>query len=347
MAQLTTPKGLGYRFPAEWEAQEAVWFAWPSREDLWPGRLAQVREQLAQLYCLAAKYQTVRVLCAADSQKQLRSLLSSAEAADRIELYDYLTDDIWIRDFGPLFLIAEDGGELCVADWRFNAWGDKFPLQAKDDAASAWIADRLGLGCFRFDAILEGGAVESNGSGYLMTTEAVLLNPNRKGLTSAAEMAQQLCAGLGADRVLWLKDGLAGDDTDGHIDNLARFFKRDAILIAHTADSENPNFPALKENRSRMQHFPGPGGKPFDLVPLPLPNLTDAHGAPLAASYLNFLVLNGAVLVPTYGQAKLDAAALCIVRGCFTNREVVGFDCSDIIHEGGALHCMSLNQPQY
>lgn len=348
MAQLTTPQSLGYRFPAEWETQEAVWFAWPVREDLWPGRLERVREQLARLYVLAARYQAVRVLCPESRQRELLGLIDAAGGSDRIEFYDYESDDIWIRDYGPLFLIQEEAGNrsLAIADWRFNAWGDKFPLQAKDDAASAWIADRLGLGCFRFDAILEGGAVESNGSGYVMTTEAVLLHPNRKGVGSAAEMTQQLYAGLGADKVLWLKDGLAGDDTDGHIDNLARFFKRDAILMADTADPENPNYPALKENRSRMQHLTGPGGKPFTVVPLPLPNLTDEDGAPLAASYLNYLVLNGAVLVPTYGQAELDAAALRILRDCFPDREVVGFDCSDIIHEGGALHCMSLNQPK-
>lgn len=346
MTQLTTPKGLGYRFPAEWEAQEAVWFAWPSREDLWPGRLAQVREQLAQLYCLAAKYQTVRVLCAADSQKQLRSLLGSAETADRIELYDYLTDDIWIRDFGPLFLIAEDGAELCVADWRFNAWGDKFPQQARDDRASAWLADHLRLRRFTFESILEGGAIESNGAGQLMTTEAVLLNPNRNGETTVARMQQKLCSGLGVDSVLWFKDGLVGDDTDGHIDNLARFFKSDGILIADTTDTNNPNLEALQENITRLQSFRTPDGRPFASVQIPLPHVAAADGEPLAASYLNYLVLNGAVLVPTYDQPDSDQDALEIVGDCFPDREVVGFDCSDIIHEGGALHCMSQNQPK-
>lgn len=346
MAQLTTPKGLGYRFPAEWEPQEAVWFAWPSREDLWPGRLAQVREQLAQLYCLAAKYQTVRVLCAADHQEQLRSLLGAAEGADRIELYDYLTDDIWIRDFGPLFLIAEEGGELSVADWRYNAWGNKFPEQERDDRASAWIADYLGLRRFTFDSVLEGGAIESNGAGQLMTTEAVLLHPNRNGETTLERMQQKLCSGLGADSVLWFKDGLCGDDTDGHIDNLARFFKSDGILVADTNDMNNPNFAALQANIARLQSFRTPDGRPFASVQMPLPYVLNDDGDLLAASYLNYLVLNGAVLVPTYGQPESDQDALEILSDCFPDREVLGFDCSGLIHEGGALHCMSQNQPK-
>jgi len=346
MSQLTTPKGLGYRFPAEWEPQEAVWFAWPSRKDLWPGRLERVREQLAQLYSLAAKYQPVRVLCAAESQEQLRGLLGSGDGADAIELYDYLTDDIWIRDFGPLFLMSEDGGKLCIADWRYNAWGDKFPEQSKDDRASAWVADHLGLRRFTFETILEGGAIESNGAGQLLTTEAVLLNPNRNGKTTTQRMEQKLCSGLGVDSVLWLKDGLTGDDTDGHIDNLARFFKSDGILIAETTDSTNPNFQALEENITRLQNFRTVEDRPFASVQLPLPSLANDAGEPLAASYLNFLVLNGAVLVPTYGQPDLDEDALEILCDCFPDREIVGVDCRDFIHEGGALHCMSQNQPK-
>lgn len=346
MSQLKTPKELGYRFPAEWEPQEAIWFAWPSREDLWAGRLERVREQLARLYVLAARYQTVRVLCARQSQPQLLALIESAGGSDRIELYDYLTDDVWIRDFGPLFLLSEEGDKLCIADWRYNAWGNKFPNQSKDDRASAWVADQLGLRRFTFETILEGGAVESNGAGHLMTTEAVLLNPNRNGETTTQAMEQKLCSGLGIDSVLWLKDGLAGDDTDGHIDNLARFFKSDGIFIADTGGRESPNFEALQENISRLQNFRTKERQPFVSVQLPLPQVFDESGQPLAASYLNYVVLNGAVIVPTYGKAERDRDALEIIGDCFSDREIVGFDCRDFIHEGGALHCMSQHQPK-
>lgn len=346
MAQLTTPKGLGYRFPAEWEPQEAVWFAWPAREDLWPGRLERVREQLAELYLLAAKYQTVRVLCAADSREQLLGLLDAAGGSEGIELYDYLTDDVWIRDYGPLFLLNEDSNKLCIADWHFNAWGNKFPEYKKDDRTTAWMAEHLGLRRFTFDAVLEGGAIESNGAGQLLTTEAVLLNPNRNGGPTIGQMEQKLCSGLGVDSVFWFKDGLVGDDTDGHIDNLARFFKSDGILIADTTESENPNFEILQENIMRLQNFRTPEGQPFASVQMPLPRLRGQDDGPLAASYLNYLVLNGAVLMPTYGEPELDQVALEILSDCYPEREVIGFDCSDIIHEGGALHCMSQNQPR-
>jgi agmatine deiminase len=264
---------------------------------------------------------------------------------DAVELYDYQSDDVWIRDFGPLFLIHDQRQELCIADWRYNAWGNKFPDQQKDDRASAWIAEQLGVRRFAFDQVLEGGAVESNGAGHILTTEVVVLNPTRNGDTNAETVESQLTSGLGADKVLWLHDGLVGDDTDGHIDNLARFFQADGILIAEVADPEDANYPALTENIRRLEDFRTPAGEPFDYVPLPLPAPIIHAGEPLAASYLNFVVLNGAVLVPTYNQPKHDAVALKILGDCFPGREIVGVDCTDIIKEGGALHCMSQHQP--
>lgn len=345
MSRLQTPKELGYRFPAEWEPQAAIWFAWPVRRTLWPDCFDRVREQLAALYVLAARYQPVRVLCAAAEQPTLRKLMAPYGDTAAVELYDCQSDDVWIRDFGPLFLIHDVKRELSIADWRYNAWGNKFPDQQKDDRASAWIADRIGIRRFAYDQVLEGGAVESNGAGHILTTEVVVLNPTRNGETTAAKVEHQLTARLGADKVLWLGDGLAGDDTDGHIDNLARFFREDGILIAEVSDPEDANYPALSENTRRLQDFRTPSGEPFASVQLPLPEPITHEGEPLAASYLNFVVLNGAVLVPTYGQPKNDAAAIEIIGDCFPAREIVGVNCTDIIKEGGALHCMSQHQP--
>lgn len=359
MPRLQTPKELGYRFPAEWEPQAAIWFAWPvQRPDrrslslgggeggtLWPDCFDRVRVQLAALYVLAARYQTVRVLCAAEEQPILRKLMAPHGDTAAVELYDYQTDDVWIRDFGPLFLIHDRRRELCIADWRYNAWGNKFPDQQKDDRASAWIADQLGIRRFAFDQVLEGGAVESNGAGHILTTEVVVLNPSRNGETTTSRVERQLTSGLGSNKVLWLHDGLVGDDTDGHIDNLARFFKADGILIAEVTDLDDANYAALAENTRRLQDFRTPHGEPFASVQLPLPDPITHKGATLAASYLNFVVLNGAVLVPTYDQPKNDAAALEIIGDCFPTREIVGVDCTDLIKEGGALHCMTQHQP--
>lgn len=345
MPTLKTPKELGYRFPAEWEPQEAIWFAWPVRRTLWPDCFDRVREQLAALYVLAARFQPVRVLCAAAEQPGLLKLMAAQGDASAVELFDYQSDDVWIRDFGPLFLIHDQKQELCIADWRFNAWGNKFPNQKLDDRASAWIAAQIGIRRFAFDQVLEGGAVESNGAGLILTTDVVVLNPSRNGATTAAKVERQLTSRLGADTVLWLHDGLVGDDTDGHIDNLARFFKADGILIAEVSDPQDANYPALSDNIRRLQEFRTPCGAPFASVQLPLPDPLTHEGEPLAASYLNFVVLNGAVLVPTYNQPTNDAQALELIGDCFPEREIIGVDCTDIIKEGGALHCMSQHQP--
>lgn len=339
-----TPQTMGFGLPPEWAPQEAIWFAWPVRRALWPHCFDQVRLQLAALYVLAARYQTVRVLCGADEQEGLRALMTLAGDASRVELYDYQCDDVWIRDFGPLFLLSSDGTDVAMADWRFNAWGDKFPQHERDDRASRWIAGQIGVRRFEVGQVLEGGAIEANGNGDLLTTEAVLLNPSRHGPSSKAAWEMPLKDGLGVERVLWLNEGLQGDDTDGHIDNLARFFKEDGILYADVRDPKNINAPALDENLARLKTFRTKEGRPFELVALPLPDLIFDEEAPLAASYLNYVVLNGAVLVPTYGQADNDRRAMEILADCFPGREVVGVDCRSIILEGGALHCMSQHQ---
>jgi agmatine deiminase len=345
MSTRVTPKALGYRFPAEWEPQAAIWFAWPTREDLWPGALSKVRAQLAALYVLAARFESVRVLCPLNQQSVLRQLMNTVGDSQAVELLDYQTDDVWCRDFGPLFLLSAHGDELLLTDWKFNAWGNKFPQQAKDNAASAWIAQQLALRRFSFDTVLEGGALESNGAGQILSTEAVLLNPNRNGPTSREHIAADILDGLGADEILWLNKGLLGDDTDGHIDNLARFFKPDGILIAQAGSDADPNAAVLAENLSRARAFRTTDGQPFELVLLPLPEPIYLKGEPLAASYMNYLVLNDAVLVPTYAQVERDSQALEIIAGCFPGRAILGFDCCEIVQEGGAIHCMSQHQP--
>jgi agmatine deiminase len=340
-----TPQALGYRFPAEWEPQEAVWFAWPTRADLWDGVLAKVREQMAALYVLAARFQKVRVLCPKIAQPQLRHLIKQAGGETNIERFDYETDDVWCRDFGPLFLLSADDSHVSISDWAYNAWGNKFPLHKKDNLASQWIAREFGLRRFACDTVLEGGAIESNGAGKVLTTEVVLLNPNRNGVASKEEVEKLLSEGLGVVEVLWLGDGLVGDDTDGHIDNLARFFKADGILMAESTDPQDENYPVLAENIRRVREYRTLGGGRYDIITVPLPDPIYAGGERLAASYLNFLVLNGAVLVPTYGQPARDESAMKIIGACYPGREIVGFDCRDIVREGGAIHCLSQHQP--
>lgn len=342
-APLKEPIG-GLRFPAEWEPQDAVWFAWPTSEELWPGCLPRVRSQLAALYLLAARYQPVCVLCPTSARAELFKHMGKEGPPSNLQLFDYQTDDIWCRDFGPLFCF--EASTLTATDWGFNAWGNKFSLYQRDAAATAFIAEHLALPHHTYRTVLEGGAIESNGAGVLLTTEAVLLNPNRNGPVSHSAMESILAKGLGADQVIWLEGGLAGDDTDGHIDNIARFFSEDGILLAAAEDPSDPNHAVLMENRRRIEKSSTPTGRPFRIVDLPLPRPIRHKGGLLAASYLNFLVLNDAVIVPTYGRPDETARVAEILSECYPGREIIGFDCCDIILEGGALHCLSQNQPR-
>ena len=338
-------KQAGFRLPAEWEPQSAVWFAWPMREDLWAGILPVVQERLCELYVLVSGFQPVHLLCPLRAQPAVRERMNQAGDSSQVIFFDYESDDVWIRDFGPLFLLSEQGDALAMSDWRYNAWGNKFPLQARDNAASAWIAQELGIPRFAVDAVIEGGAIESNGAGQLLSTEVVLLNPNRNGDVKRRAVETLLDRHLNVQEVLWLGDGLIGDDTDGHIDNLARFFARDGILLA-SAPEDDANFAALADNLQRARVFRTVEGAPFEIVELPIPGPVYLRGERLAASYLNYLLVNGGVIVPTYSQPANDAAAIALLKRCFPRRKVIGFDCREILQEGGAIHCMSQHQPR-
>ncbi len=342
---MSLPSKSRFRFPADWESQEGVWFSWPVREDLWPGKRTAIRKQLAQLYQLVARYQPVYLLCPSAARAELLHYMKPCGLPANLLLFDFETDDVWCRDYGPLFVFDEAGASLSVTDWGFNAWGEKFPQYLRDAATPAFIANELGLSRFDMGTILEGGAIDSNGAGTLLTTEAVLLHPNRNGPNEKGAVETILSAGLGAEQVLWLKDGLVGDDTDGHVDNIARFFREDGILLATVENSADPNAVTLDENYSRLSKACLPNGRSIQVVQLPLPSPINYNGQPLAASYLNYLVLNGAVLMPTYGQPENDARAMKILEACYPGRSVIGFDCRDILCEGGALHCLSQHQP--
>lgn len=345
---MATPFEYGQRrFPAEWEPQQAVWFAWPTRDDLWQGYQNEVRRDLAALYVIAARYQTVRILCPLAAQPELLGYLKThAWDGQGIEFFDYQTDDVWCRDFGPIFVQTE-AGPLLITSWEYNAWGGKFELYERDNAVPEWIAEQLGLDCLEYAIVAEGGAIESNGAGSLLTTECVLLNDNRGQDNEKARqrIEETFTRAFGLRQILWLEKGLLGDDTDGHIDNLARFFATDGILYASTDPEDTDNFAALEANRQRLEQFRTPEGKPFRLVALPLPPARHANGQRLAASYLNFLVLNGAVLVPAYGDAQADEEACRILGECFPGRAIEKVDSRVILLEGGSLHCLSQPQP--
>lgn len=337
-------RNKGNRLPAEWEQQEAVWFAWTTRQDLWEGYLETIQSRFVELYLLCSDFQKVNILCSKSEQPNLNRWLNRQEHKNEIILHAYETDDVWIRDYGPIFLKNEDDSRLISSDWLFNAWGGKFDLFKKDNGVPQWLSKRLNVENICHPHILEGGAIEVNGESILCTTKNVLQNPNRIIGNESIDWDRYLHESFGIVSTLWFKDGLHNDDTDGHIDNILRFAPNHRIIYASESNEENPNFIPLKQIESQLNTYAEGVLKGYEYHALPIPDPIYVDDVMVSASYVNYLVLNGAVIVPCFAQAK-DKEALSVIKTCFPDREVIGFNCLEIIREGGGLHCLSLNQP--
>ncbi|WP_338289589.1 agmatine deiminase family protein [Luteolibacter sp. LG18] len=340
-----TAAAQGFSMPAEWTRQQAVWLSWPVDDPRhWGGSKRDlIWAKFAEIAAGISRHEPCRINAPAADHAAIRAACNRAKAVpEHIELFDHPHNDVWCRDHGPIFVKHHETGELAVTDWGFNAWGGKFPPYDLDDSIPRQIADTLGLRRFEGGMILEGGAIEINGRGQLLTTEAVLLNPNRNPHLSREQMEQKLRDTLGVSDILWLKQGIEGDDTDGHIDDLARFANEKTIVACREKDRSSPNYPVLEDNWSRLNSFG------FDVVEIALPEACEVPGwrlPVLPASYVNFLIVNGGVLVPTFRQARNDDRALGLIRELFPGREVTGIDCLDLVEEGGTLHCISQQQP--
>ena len=270
--------------------------------------------KFAEIAAAISRHEIVRINAPAAGHAAIRAACNRAQTVpERLELFDHPHNDVWCRDHGPIFVNHATTGEVAVTDWGFNAWGGKFPPWDLDDAIPGRIAAALGLRVFPGGMILEGGAIEINGAGHLLTTEAVLLNPNRNPHLARPQIEQLLRDGLGVSDILWLQHGIDGDDTDGHIDDLARFTDPQTILACVERDPASPNHGVLEDNLARLRDFHGPNGKPFEVVEIALPQACEVSGwrlPVLPASYVNFLIVNGGVLVPTFRQQKNDDRAL-------------------------------------
>lgn len=332
--------------PAEWTAQEAVWYSWPVREKTWPNCFGPIPDVFATILSAASHYQAVRVNAALPLHEDILKRLQRAKAdLSRVTLFDHPTNDAWCRDHGPIFVRHAKTGQVAITDWQFNSWGGKYLPYDADNAIPSRIAKALGMERFEVDIILEGGSIDVNGDGVVLTTEACLLNPNRNPHLSRAQIEQKLKENLGLHTVLWLGDGIVGDDTDGHVDDLTRFFKSDGIVTAVESNPKDVNYRALQENLERLKTFRQANGKPYEIVELPMPKPCVAGDLRLPASYANFLVINGAVLMPAFRQPKRDAEAAEILAHCFPGRDIVPLDCLDLVRGLGTLHCISQQQP--
>lgn len=341
----------GFVMPAEWTKQEAIWLSWPVADERhWAGSKQElIGRKFAEIAAAISHFEPVRINAPHARHEGIRALCEEAKINRKhFELYDHPNNDVWCRDHGPIFVKHGATQEVAVVDWGFNAWGGKFPPWNLDDAIPQKISTSLGMKRFDGGMILEGGAIEINGVGQLLTTEAVLLNPNRNPHLSREEIEELLRAGLGVNEILWLKGGIEGDDTDGHIDDLARFVSDTAILACVEKNSASPNHRVLTENFSDLAGFRKATGGAFDLIEMHMPEACEVPGwrlPVLPASYVNYLLVNHGVIVPQFRQQKNDNRALSIVKEIFPDREVVGIDCLDLVEEGGTLHCISQQQP--
>ena len=330
--------------PAEWEKQSATWLSWPSNQKLWPGHYHLVPAKFAEFAAAISKFQPVKINAAGKLKQEAEKLLKEARAdLSVIELVEIATDAVWCRDHGPIFVKNDKTGELAITDWEFHGWGGKFEASL-DNQVPKKIASHLGLKCFSFSFELEGGGIEVTGDGRLLTTEAVQNNPNRAEGRNDAEFHQAIKEGLTIDEILWIGEGLDNDDTDGHIDNLARFISPQSIIAVSEQNSSSPNFQRLEKNLERLRQMKTATGSKFDVIALPLPEPIRLAGRDLPPSHANFLIVNDGVLVPLYGQ-KSDDLAMGILQDCFPKHKVVGIDCRVLLIEGGALHCLSQQQP--
>ena len=347
---MSPPSLSPYRMPAEWELQEAIWLSWPSgHPDCFPETLEKVESVFAEIAGAISRYEIVRIDHPRSRHETIRRQISEARASmERVELYPHPNDDVWCRDHGPLFVKQRETGKLAVTNWGFNGWGDKFGPYEQDNEIPVYIANTLGMERFDGGMILEGGSIEQNSLGQILTTEAVLLNPNRNPDLSREEIEDRIKSFLGMSEIFWLRSGIEGDDTDGHIDDIARFVNDRTIVISREKDGRNANHRVLQENRDRLGDFRLPDGSKPEIIDVDLP---DACLAPdwrlpvLPASYVNFLILNDAVLVPVFGQKKRDTAAVGLLGELFPGREIVPINAIDIVREGGAIHCISQQQP--
>jgi agmatine deiminase len=341
-----TPARLGFHMPAEWARQDGVWLSWPHKRDSWPGQFRPIPYVFARIVAQISFRENVRVNCAAALQPRARKLCEGAGAdLARVFFYDHPTNDAWCRDHGPIFVRNDRTGEIAITDWMHNSWGDKYPPYDLDNKIPPLVARALGMRRFEKQVVLEGGSIDVNGAGLLLTTEQCLLNKNRNPLLSREAIEQNLRDYLGVHTILWLGDGIIGDDTDGHVDDLTRFFKTDGVITVTEPNTRDANHAILAANTERLRAMRLPGGGKLDIVELPMPRPFAIQGQRVPASYANFLIINGAVLVPVFRQPKRDREACEIIGACFPGREVVPVDCSELIWGLGTLHCLSQQQP--
>lgn len=341
-----TPKAQGFVFPAEWEKQDALWLSWPHKEESWPGKIETIYEPYCQFIKLVAEDQLVRINVADEEMKAfaLSHIEKSGAKMENISFYFNPTNDAWCRDHGPAFVINRETGEKAIVDWGYNAWGGKYPPFDLDDVVPTKIAKEFHLKLFTPPIVMEGGSVEFNGKGTILTTTACLLNENRNPHLNKEQIETYLKDYYGQDQVLWLGDGIVGDDTDGHIDDITRFVSEDTVLTVVEENKSDENYALLQENLENLKSMKLLDGRSLKVIELPMPRPVEYDEQRLPASYANFYIANNVVIVPVFND-KNDQKALEIIQSVFPDRKVIGIDSVDIIWGLGSFHCLSQQEP--
>ncbi|WP_448702585.1 agmatine/peptidylarginine deiminase [Mucilaginibacter sp. AW1-3] len=341
-----SPVTAGFAFPAEWANHTATWLSWPHKDESWPGKIETVYKPYCEFIKILTEGELVRInVKDAKMEAFAKSELTKVGAdLTKVEFFHFATNDAWCRDHGPAFLINAETKQKAIVDWGYNAWGDKYPPYDLDDVIPTKIGEYFNLPVYHPGIVMEGGSVDFNGAGTLLTSTACLLNENRNPHLNQQQIEEYLKNYYGVQQILWLGDGIVGDDTDGHIDDITRFVNANTVVTVVEENEEDENYHILQENLELLKSFKLLSGEQLNIIELPMPSPVEYDGQRLPASYANFYIGNAAVVVPTY-RDKNDEKALEILRACFPDRKVVGIDSTDIIWGLGSFHCLSQQEP--
>jgi agmatine deiminase len=344
---MKTPKELGYYFPAEFAPHSATWLSWPHKEASWPGKIETIYPFYSQFIKEVAKGEDVCINVENDAMKAfaIKSLTEAGADLGKIRFFIHPTNDAWCRDHGPAFLINPHAEiKKVIVDWGYNAWGNKYPPFDLDDVIPTLIGKHYNIPVYHPGIVMEGGSVEFNGQGTLLTSTACLLNPNRNPHLNQQQIEAYLYNYYGVEQVLWVDEGIIGDDTDGHIDDTVRFVNANTVLTVVEENKQDENYELLQHNLRQLKQMRLLNGQQLHVIELPMPDAIEYEGQRLPASYANFYIANAAVIVPTYRCAN-DDKALQIIQQSFPDRKVIGIDSTDIIWGLGSFHCLSQQEP--
>ena len=342
-----TPKAQGFYFPAEFAPHKATWLSWPHKEASWPEKIESIFPSYMAFIKNLTKYEEVNINVCDDQMMERASSMLIGFGVDisKVNFYLHPTNDAWCRDHGPAFLLNKlDPSKRAIVDWDYNAWGNKYPPFDLDDVVPTLIAKKLGLPVFNPGIVMEGGSVDFNGAGTVITSTACLLNENRNPHLNKGEIEQYLMDYYGQDQVLWVDEGIVGDDTDGHIDDTVRFINEDTVVTVVEERKSDDNYEILQHNLKQLKAMRLLNGKQLNIIEIPMPGDVIWEDQRLPASYANFYISNGSVVVPTY-RCDNDEKVIHLLEGCFPGREVVGIDSTDIIWGLGSFHCLSQQEP--